>query len=294
MAKKKRPASKASKPKKTQGKKTTAKKRPARKRKSSSKPRKPNRYNTLRKAISQYCYRKYKHRCTNEEINRIYKELKRRYFDVDPKKQLSPSELAKNIDSILGFKDKDDLPLDLRTFNWFDVDTFLREQDGLFFKKGDKITLDLGAFGGEISFDIQEIASAYRNQVYPMIRQGIDQYEQQFGQRPSPPPYFDFDEGASDSKKRKFVWRLEVDAGVAAITQPSGPSGSQPPQQEPPSASSAPEGQETEKILQLRKEAAEAETKRNQSRLELIREGRELLKEGLIDKDQFTTMFLDV
>jgi hypothetical protein len=293
MAKKKKPASKTLKPKKTQAKKSTSKNRPARRKKASSKARKPNRYNTLRKAISQYCYRKYNHRCTNEEINRIYKELKRRYFDVDPKKQLSPSELAKNIDSILGFKDKDDLPLDLRTFNWFDVDTFLREQDGLFFKKGDKITLDLGSFGGEITFDIQDIASTYRNDVYPMIRQGIDQYEQQFGQRPSPPPYFDYDEAESDSKKRKFVWRLEVDAGVAAISQPSGPTGSEPPQPESPSAPSSPEGQETEKILQLRKEAAEAETKRNQSRLELIREGRELLKEGLIDKEQFTTMFLD-
>jgi len=292
MAKKQGKAPKKGGKPKTKAKGRPAKKRPA-KRKGTKKTRKPNRYNQLRKAISQYCLRKYNYRCSNDDINRIYRELKRRYFDVDPKKQVSPSELAKNIDTVLGFKDENDVPLDLRTFNWFDLETFLREQDGLFFKKGDKITLDLSSFGAPVTFEIQDLGVAYRDEVYPTVRQGIDEYEQQFGQRPSPPPYFEFDEEASDSKKRRFIWRLEVDAGAQAIAQPpSEPTGPSK-EGETSSASEPPEGQETEEILRLRKEAAQAETERNQSRLALIREGRELLSEGLITKAEFKSMFLD-
>lgn len=272
-------------------KKQATKKRSAKRTKTPASKRKPNRYNQLRRAISQYCYRKYNYRCSNEEINRVYNELKRRYFDVDPKKQIPPSELAKNIDTILGFKDENDVPLDLQTFNWFDVETFLREQDGLFFKQGDKITLDLAEFGGEVVFNIEKLGNVYRDSIYPRIRQGIDEYEQQFGQRPSPPPYFEFDEDASDTKKRKFVWRLELDQGAAILpTTPQPPAGGEQP---PKPTAEGEESQDSEKILQLRKEVAEAETERNKSRLALIKEGRELLKEGLITKDEFKTMFLD-
>ena len=67
-----------------------------------AKTRKPNRYNELRKVVSKYCLERYNHRCTNDELNRVYRAIKSRYFD---KKKSPPlREIIRNIDVILEFK----------------------------------------------------------------------------------------------------------------------------------------------------------------------------------------------
>lgn len=255
------------------------------------KARKPNRYNTLRRAISQYCYRKYKHKCSNEEINRIYRELKMRYFDVDPSKQVSPSELARTIDDKLGFKDKDNVPDDLKTFNWFDIESVLRGNDKLFFKAGDRIEIQFSGLAPTVRFDISELNKAYSDTLYPVMRKILDEYEAQFGQRASPPPFFAFDSKESNVKKRQFVWKLEIDSGAQAITPPTPPT--QP--QTPAPAPEQPDDKDKEiALLQAREKAAQAEEKALRARLDLIREGRELLKEGIITPDEFKRNFMDV
>jgi hypothetical protein len=268
----------------------TGKKTPAKGAKT-GKSRKPNRYNTLRRAISQYCYRKYKHRCSNEEINRIYRELKSRYFDVDPSKQLSPTELASTIDDKLGFKDADDVPDDLKTFNWFDIETFLRSQDRLFFKDGDMILIEFAGLAPASLFDIKYLRGVYGDSIYPTMRKILDEYEVQFGQRASPPPFFAFNSAASDVKNRLFAWQLEIDSAAQAITPPSPPSSPQ----TPVSAPQQPDDADKEiALLEAREKAAAAEEKVLRARLDLIREGRELLKDGIITADEFRRNFMDV
>ena len=261
--------------------------------------RKPNRYNTLRRAISQYCYRKYNYKCSNEEINRIYRELKSRYFDVDPKRQVSPAELARTIDQKLQFKDANALPDELKTFNWFDIETFLRTQDKLFFKKGDKITLDFSGLSADVTFDISELPDTYSDKIYPLMRQILDEYEQQFGARMSPPPFFAFDSQQSDPKGRQFTWKLEIDSGAQAIAPaPSAADGgddaSEQQQASTQTETENKEGAKELQLLQQREKTAQAEERALKARLDLIREGRELLKEGIITADEFKRNFMDV
>jgi hypothetical protein len=154
----------------------------------------------------------------------------------------------------------------------------------LFFQKTDKIRLETGQILGTVSFVYEELSSVYRDRLYTAIRQAMDNFEAQFGQKPSPPWTFQYDPDASQPDKRIFVWNLEVDEGQKAIAPATPPSA-------PPSSPSEPSDEL--QTLRARKELAEAEKQRFEAKTALIKEGRALLSEGVISKDEFKRYFLD-
>lgn len=181
-----------------------------------AKTRKPNRYNELRKVVSKYCLERYNHRCTNDELNRVYRAIKSRYFD---KKKSPPlREIIRNIDVILEFKDKNSLPTELMYLQWFSVVESLATQDGLFFKPNDEITLDFSDIGmGVTKVKHKDLAKVYYDEIYPQMRDLIKLVENEKGLNiNSPVPELEFNQ-KSNQKGRKFEWKLNLDVDNQSI-----------------------------------------------------------------------------
>ena len=174
-----------------------------------AKTRKPNRYNEIRKVVSKYCIERYNHRCTNEELNRVYREIKSRYFD---KKKSPPlREIIRNIDVILQFKDNNSLPTDKMIVQWFGLIEELGTNDGLFFKPNDELTFDFENVGlGVFKVKYKNLGKVYYDEIYPQMRDFIKKVETEKGLNlNSPVPELVFDQ-KSDQKNRKFKWKLEL------------------------------------------------------------------------------------
>ena len=195
--------------KKSKSKKKTSKKRVA-------KTRKPNRYNEIRKVVSKYCKERYNHSCTNAEMNRIYSEIKARFFDKGKSPPLR--EIIRNIDVILEFKDKNTLPSELMFFQWFSVDEALGTSDGLFFNADDTIILDFSAFGiGEFKMKHKDMSRIYYDEIYPEMRKMIKEVETEKGKElMSPPPELEFD-NKSNQKQRIFRWSFNLDENLESV-----------------------------------------------------------------------------
>ncbi len=78
------------------------------------KGRKTNRYNAIRSIASKYCKEKYGRVCTNDELNTIYRRLKKSHNKVEI------NDVIKEFNTLLGKKNLDDTPEDLETFMWWD------------------------------------------------------------------------------------------------------------------------------------------------------------------------------
>jgi hypothetical protein len=178
--------------------------------KSVAKSRKPNRYNEVRRVVSKYCKEKYNHRCSNDEMNKIYRAIKRR--DETSNRPQTIRDIVNNIEAVLQFKDKNELPSMLFAFQWWSFMEDIGTKDGLFFKDSDELSFDLSSLGlGIYKSKHKDLAKIYYSDIYPKMREVIKEAEIEKGMNiNSPVPQFEFDEGKSDQPNRKFFWKLEL------------------------------------------------------------------------------------
>jgi hypothetical protein len=267
--------------------------------------RTPNKYFLVRKAVSEYCKSNYNRKCTNEEINEIYRNLKLRYFDVDKKRQLSPDEIAREIDKKLAYRNVVSMPVIFRGFDWFNLLPLLVSNDGLFFKEDDMIILNLTSVGmGVYEVPYWNLEEYWNDDLYPDFSDYLNQVEGTSGRKVSPPPYFVFDNTDTDYDKRRFVWRLDMerDSNVPVL----------PLDELDLNADNVLEGEKLRKErddtlrlldIERQKGATEgaigktretelkiAEEKTKQMQIELRLQAADLLKKGLIDIDTFKAM----
>ena len=178
-------------------------------------------YNVVQGSVADYCVRKYNRKCTKQEINDIYRELKTRYVDGFKNNRLSAEQIAKTIDELLAFKDSVKLPRSLRSFPYYDILTMLQGNDGLFFKGDDIMVFDLSvleetakSFGilGFKRYEVlhSELEEFYSDELYPMMKEFFGEFFAEYGFEPSPPPEFVFSESESDIENRTFVYLLDL------------------------------------------------------------------------------------
>jgi len=183
--------------------------------------RKPSAYNILQKEIAKYCVDNYGRKCSKTEISEIYQSLKTRFFDVDEKKlKVSPSEVAKTIDEKLAYRGKEEIPVFLTDFYWFDVIVRLWSNDGGFFSDDDTLIFDISSIGlGKRKTPFFSLVEIYQDEVYTELIEFFEEVENQTGKKlnESPIPKWIYDEEQSDIENRRFVWKIEFDDEDGAI-----------------------------------------------------------------------------
>jgi hypothetical protein len=185
------------------------------------KPRGKSVYNIVQGAVSDYCKRKYGRKCTKDEINTIYRELKSRYVDGFKNNRLSAEQISKTIDEKLVYKDKNRVPKVLKSFPYYDILSQLQGNDGLFFKSDDILVFDLSvleesakSFGilGFKRYEVlySELEDFYTDELYPMMKEFFSEFNSEFGFEPSPPPEFVMSDDETDIENRTFVYYLDL------------------------------------------------------------------------------------
>ena len=173
--------------------------------KKGKKTRKPNRYNDIRKAAAAYCRDKYGKPCTNKELNDIYRRLKKDYGEVPIR------EVTKNLDLLIGKKDEKGFPADLESFNWFDTESLVYRINSQYFKPNDKLIFDMNAMGeGVLTSTWEDFPVNYRDGMYDKLRNLTEKLQREGYLASDEIPQFEFDDDASNIKKRVFKWVLDV------------------------------------------------------------------------------------
>jgi hypothetical protein len=206
---------------KTRGRKP--KTRPAKRRRGfkaqaaiSTKPKRTNRYIIITNSIREYCLRRYGFKCSQEDVLAIYNQLKSRYESEwgknKPKKDISPAEIANNIDTFLANKDLIDQqpPLDLQQIWWFEIEGKFQQRDSLFFKPDDDFVLDFSSVNmGVHNVKFKDLPKFYRNNLYAAMRTLIEEVEEQAQRDLSPPPSLVYNSKLSNVKARSFYYELD-------------------------------------------------------------------------------------
>lgn len=179
--------------------------------KSKKKTRKPNKYNEIRSAAAQYCRDKYGKPCTNDELNKIYRELKKDYKDVPLK------EVIRNLDLIIGVqKSKNTFPDFLDLFMWWDSKSLISDAARNYFNDEDTLVFNLQEAGLDtVKTKYKDFTSTYSSEIYPEMRRRMNFAEQD--QMETIYPYLDFNKKKSKikGKNRSFVW----DLGLGAVQE---------------------------------------------------------------------------
>tara|TARA_R110000764_G_C10928480_1_gene374712 strand:+ start:100 stop:915 length:816 start_codon:yes stop_codon:yes gene_type:complete len=184
-----------------------------------------NRYNSVRSATSKYCIETYGRKCTNDELNSTYRQLKEKY----PADEWLLSDILDQFENILRNRGKDSLPASFKTFDWFNAENLLFRLDGFFFKPDDNITFDMRSLSlPSVDTLYKDLPEAWADEIYAELRnRSYEAEEMGFGA--SPVPNFAFSEEMSDIDKRDFVFVLDHsysipegyrwDDGVPAVPQ---------------------------------------------------------------------------
>lgn len=169
----------------------------------SKKTRKPNRYNKIRSASAAYCREKYGKPCTNDELNKIYRELKKGYKEVPYK------EVIKNLDLLLAPKSKG-LPDYLKGFMWFDTESLIFNASKNYFKPTDKLVLNMSEVNLKpVNTTIEDLPTDYREKVYSQLRKITTYSEEKLGETLYTQFLFNKKKSKTTGKNRKFVWDLD-------------------------------------------------------------------------------------
>jgi hypothetical protein len=271
-------------------------------------------YLILQSAISKYCGDRYERlmadpkisadekkkirkKCTKKEVSEIYQGLKTRFLTSKTKGlKINASELSLEIENKLSYKGKAILPFTLREFEWFLLVDMLYGADGFYFKPSDTLNFNCDMGGGDnmgvFSTDYGDLEDYYKEEMYSPLREYMEALQ---GENDSSvKPLFVFNEGLSDIENRIFWWDLNDGMGEAGsedskkereedlgddfelteedIQEPkeSGKKGKEKPKKEVLS----------EAVLVEREKTKQEQEKSKQQAMEL-------LKLGLIDKDEF-------
>lgn len=164
-----------------------------------------NRYNSVRSALSKYCYETYGRRCTNEEMNSTYRQLK----EKRPAAKYTTSDILDEFENILRNRDKDNLPESFKRFDWFNAENLLFRLDGFFFKPDDNLTFDMRALSlPSVDTLYGDLPEAWADEIYGELRnRSYEAEEMGFGS--SPVPNFVFSPELSDVDNRDFVFVLD-------------------------------------------------------------------------------------
>tara|TARA_Y100000385_G_scaffold183736_1_gene189768 strand:+ start:34 stop:849 length:816 start_codon:yes stop_codon:yes gene_type:complete len=164
-----------------------------------------NRYNSVRSALSKYCYETYGRRCTNEEMNSTYRQLK----EKRPAADFSLSDILDQFENILRNRDKESLPSSFKTFDWFNAENLLFRMDGFFFKPEDNISFDMRSLSLPVVDTLYgDLPEAWSDEIYSELRnRSYEAEEMGFGA--SPVPFFKFSPELSDVDNRDFVFVLD-------------------------------------------------------------------------------------
>ena len=178
------------------------------------KRRKPNSYNVIRSSVSKYC-KENGARCSRNELDAIYYEIKRQYLSGKESQNLTLNEITREVDRILGFKDMDNLPVEMYDFDWFNLDYEITRNNGLFFKDDDTMMFDLSEISlGVIKTPFTKLSYVWNSQMYPSIRS----YLSDMGgivRENSIIPKFYYVKEKSNSRKRVWYWKLVIDSTVS-------------------------------------------------------------------------------
>ena len=164
-----------------------------------------NRYNSVRSALSKYCVDTYDRKCTNEELNSTYRQLKEKY----PAAKYSLSDILDTFEDILRNRDKDSFPASFKRFDWFNAENLLFRLDGFYFKPEDNLTFDMRALSlPSVDTLYGELPESWADEIYGELRnRSYEAEEMGFGA--SPVPSFVFSPELSDIDNRDFVFVLD-------------------------------------------------------------------------------------
>ena len=246
------------------------------------KERKISAYNIVTSAISDWCKRNGA-RCSRKEISEIYQGLKQRYANQGIPFAFDKDEVEKALKERLSQRGRKELPTQFKEFNWFDTPS-LFNMDGGYFKNDDILRFDLSLIRkGILEIEYSELNDVYREQIYIFITEVVDEYEQEFGEMPSPIPQFSYNEEFTDLENRIYQWDFISDKigdfeGTSASFTPKGKE-----EKKEPSKKGKGEPKEKEKVeSSMELEVRQLEAK-NKAKELLIEE----YKLGLIDKDTY-------
>jgi len=177
------------------------------------KKRKANRYNTFRTYASKYCAKNYGQPCSNDKMNRVYRQIKAEYYDNG--KFLSEAELNQIIAISMNQFDKGLPPPQIQTFPWYEMQDILLQYKDVYFKPDDILVFDLSDLGFLDLFvnPFDEVI----NTVAFEIRARLDTLRKGDKDIESPVPMWDMIELDIKSKPRKFKYKLSV--GTAASNE---------------------------------------------------------------------------
>jgi len=168
----------------------------------SKKIRKPNRYNKIRSASAAYCREKFGKPCTNDELNKIYRELKKGY------KEVPYNEVIKNLDLLLAPKTKG-LPDYLKGFMWFDTESLIFNASKNYFKPTDELVLNMSEVSLQpVHTTIEDLPTDYREKVYSQLRKITTYSEDKLGETLYTQFLFNKKKSKTTGKNRRFVWDL--------------------------------------------------------------------------------------
>lgn len=246
------------------------------------KDRKISAYNVVSSAISDWCKRNGA-RCSREEISEIYQGLKQRYSNQGIPFAFNKEEVEGVLKERLSQRGRLQLPTQFKEFNWFDTPS-LFNMDGGYFKNDDILRFDLSLIRkGILEIEYSELNDVYREQIYIFITEVVDEYEQEFGEMPSPIPQFEYNEEFTDLENRIFQWNFKSSEigdfeGTSDSFTPKGDEGSGKPSKKGKGEAKEEEKVESSAELQVRQLEA-----KNKAKELLIEE----YKLGLIDKDTY-------
>ena len=190
--------------------------------------RKVSDYLVLQTAISKYCADRYsrlmsdpsisaddkkkiRKRCSKQEVSEIYQGLKSRFLKSKTKgMQISASDLSIQIEQKLAYKGKESVPFTCREFEWYLLIDTLYGADGFFFKPSDVLNFNCnmgGAFNmGVFSSEYNSLEDTYKEEMYSVLREYMDDIQEENDS--SVKPFFVFNEELSDIENRIFWWDL--------------------------------------------------------------------------------------
>jgi len=282
--------------------------------KKEKKTRRISNYLILQSAISKYCNDRYnrlmadptisadekkkiRKKCTKKEVSEIYQGLKSRFLTSKTKgMQINATDLSVQIEQKLAYKGKVTLPFTCREFEWFFIIDTLYGADGFFFKPSDTLNFNCNMGGGfnmgVFSTEYNGLEETYKDEMYSPLREYMEDLQAESDS--SVKPFFVFNEELSDIENRIFWWDLNDglnDAGSRGDSEPQGKSTeedfelteediSDEVESGKGGAKKKPKKEISENVLLEREKTKQEQEKSKQLAMQL-------LKDGLIDKDEF-------
>jgi hypothetical protein len=270
-------------------------------------------YLILQSAISKYCGDRYERlmadptisaddkkkirkKCTKKEVSEIYQGLKTRFLTSKTKGlKINASELSLEIENKLSYKDRAMIPFTLREFEWFLLVDNLYGADGFYFKPSDTLNFNCNMGGGDnigvFSTDYGSLEDYYKEEMYSPLREYMEDLQ---GENDSSvKPLFVFNEGLSDIENRIFWWDLNdgMDGAGSGDSKKEKEEDSrddfelteediEEPKENGKKGKEKPKKEVSDAVLVEREKTKQEQEKSKQQAMEL-------LKLGLIDKDEF-------